>query len=39
MGAVHIEDVGPLSVFFASDGARAITGANIYVDGGYNILN
>ncbi|OFV50763.1 enoyl-ACP reductase FabI [Oligella sp. HMSC09E12] len=39
MGAVNIDDVGPLSVFLASDGARAITGGNIYVDGGFNILN
>lgn len=39
LGAVHIDDVGPLSVFLASDGSRAITGANIHVDGGFNILN
>ncbi|OFS86620.1 enoyl-ACP reductase [Oligella sp. HMSC05A10] len=39
MGAVNIDDVGPLSVFLASDGSRAITGGNIYVDGGFNILN
>lgn len=39
MGAVDIDDVGPLSVFLASDGARAITGGKIYVDGGFNILN
>ena len=39
MGAVDIDDVGPLSVFLASDGSRAITGGNIYVDGGFNILN
>ena len=39
MGAVNIDDVGPLSVFLASDGARAITGGKIYVDGGFNILN
>ena len=39
MGAVDIDDVGPLSVFLASDGSRAITGGNIYVDGGSNILN
>ena len=29
MGAVNIDDVGPLSVFLASDGARAITGGKI----------
>ena len=39
MGAVDIDDVGPLSVFLASDGSRSITGGNIYVDGGFNILN
>lgn len=39
MGAVDIDDVGPLGVFLASDGSRAITGGNIYVDGGFNILN
>lgn len=39
MGAVGIDDVGPLSVFLASDGSRAITGGNVYVDGGFNILN
>lgn len=39
MGAVKIEDVGPLSVFLASDGSRGITGTNIYVDGGFHILN
>ena len=39
MGAVDIDDVGPLSVFLASDGSRAITGGNTYVDGGFNILN
>lgn len=39
MGSVDIDDVGPLSVFLASDGSRAITGGNIYVDGGFNILN
>ncbi|WP_432785727.1 Enoyl-[acyl-carrier-protein] reductase [NADH] FabI [Oligella sp. MSHR50489EDL] len=39
MGAVKIEDVGSLSVFLASDGSRGITGTNIYVDGGFHILN
>ena len=39
MGAVDIDDVGPLGVFLASDGSRAITGGNVYVDGGFNILN
>lgn len=37
--ALTIEDVGPLSAFLASDGARAITGGIHYVDGGYHILN
>lgn len=34
-----IDDVGPLCAFLASDGARAITGTTLYVDGGYHILN
>ncbi len=34
-----IDDVGPLCAFRASDGARAITGTTLYVDGGYHILN
>src|SRR5690606_17281174 len=38
-GELGIDDVGPLSVFLASDGARAMTGATLYVDGGYHILN
>lgn len=33
------DDVGPLCAFLASDGARAITGSTLYVDGGYHILN
>lgn len=36
---VSIDDVGPLCAFLASDGARAITGTTLYVDGGYHILN
>jgi enoyl-[acyl-carrier protein] reductase I len=31
-------DVGALAAFLASDGARAITGETIYVDGGFNTL-
>lgn len=34
-----IDDVGALCAFLAGDGARAITGSTLYVDGGYNILN
>lgn len=34
-----VDDVGPLSAFLASDGARAITGSTLYVDGGFHILN
>ncbi|KAB8043732.1 enoyl-ACP reductase FabI [Janthinobacterium aquaticum] len=34
-----IDDVGALCAFLAGDGARAITGGTLYVDGGYNILN
>ncbi|MEO7200313.1 MAG: enoyl-ACP reductase FabI [Dokdonella sp.] len=36
---VSIEDVGALSAFLASDGARAITGDTLYVDAGLHILN
>ena len=36
---LDIEDVAPLCVFLASDGARAITGSTLYVDGGYHTLN
>ena len=38
-GTLRIDDVGPLCAFLASDGARAITGSTLYVDGGYHILN
>jgi len=34
-----IADVGPLCVFLAADGSRAITGSTLYVDGGYHTLN
>lgn len=34
-----IDDVGPLCAFLAGDGARAITGTTLYVDGGHHILN
>jgi len=34
-----IDDVGAMCAFLAGDGARAITGGTLYVDGGYNILN
>ena len=37
--ALRIDDVGPLCAFLAGDGARAITGTTLYVDGGYHILN
>ncbi|HET7738816.1 MAG TPA: enoyl-ACP reductase [Tepidiformaceae bacterium] len=36
--AITIEDIGSLSAFLASDGAAAITGETVYVDGGYNII-
>lgn len=36
---LSIDDVGPLSAFLASDGAQAITGSTLYVDGGYHLLN
>lgn len=35
---VTIDDVGALCAFLASDGARAMTGGTLYVDGGYHIL-
>ena len=38
-GTLSIDDVGPLCAFLASDGARAMTGSTLYVDGGYHILN
>jgi len=36
---LSIHDVGPLCAFLASDGAQAITGTTMYVDGGYHVLN
>lgn len=36
---LSIEDVGPLSIFLASDGSRAISGTTLFVDGGYHVLN
>ena len=33
-----IDDVGALCAFLASDGARAMTGNTVYIDGGYHIL-
>lgn len=38
VGALTIQDVAPLCVFLASDGARAMTGTTLYVDGGYHAL-
>ena len=38
-GPLTIVDVGPLCAFLASDGARAMTGSTLFVDGGYHILN
>lgn len=37
--ALTIDDVAPLCVFLSGDGARAITGSTLYVDGGYHTLN
>lgn len=33
-----IEDVGAASVFLASDSARNITGATLYIDAGYHVM-
>jgi len=35
---VSIEDVGNTALFLASDASRGITGENIYVDAGYNVM-
>jgi enoyl-[acyl-carrier protein] reductase I len=35
---ITIEDVGATAVWLASDLSRAVTGATVYVDGGFNIL-
>jgi len=36
---VGIEDVGSVTAFLASDGARMINGNTVYVDGGYHIMD
>ncbi|MDE1936758.1 enoyl-ACP reductase FabI [Bradyrhizobium sp.] len=36
---VSIDDVGRATAFLALDGARLITGATLYVDGGYHIID
>jgi enoyl-[acyl-carrier protein] reductase I len=36
---VSIEDVGIATAFLAHDAARLITGATLYVDGGYHIID
>jgi enoyl-[acyl-carrier protein] reductase I len=36
---VSIDDVGIATAFLALDGARLITGATLYVDGGYHIID
>lgn len=35
---VSLQDVGALCTFLAGDGAQAITGSTLYVDGGHHIL-
>ena len=37
-GPLTIDDVGPLCAFLASDGARAMTGSTLFVDGGYDAM-
>ncbi len=36
---VPIDDVGIATAFLAHDAARLITGATLYVDGGYHIVD
>jgi enoyl-[acyl-carrier protein] reductase I len=36
---VSIDDVGVATAFLAHDAARLITGATLYVDGGYHIID
>src|SRR5262245_28768256 len=36
---VRIEDIGVATAFLALDAARLITGATIYIDGGYHIMD
>ena len=36
---VSIDDVGRATAFLALDGAKLITGATLYVDGGYHIID
>jgi len=36
---VSIDDVGAATAFLALDQARLITGATLYVDGGYHIID
>src|SRR6187431_1296082 len=36
---VSIDDVGIATAFLAHDAARLITGATLYVDGGYHIID
>ncbi len=38
-GVLSSQDIAPLCVFLASDGARAMSGTTLYVDGGYHILS
>jgi enoyl-[acyl-carrier-protein] reductase (NADH) len=36
---VSIDDVGAATAFLALDAARLITGATLYIDGGYDIID
>ena len=36
---ISIDDVGIATAFLAHDAARPVTGATLYIDGGYHIID